>query len=191
MKITLRKANAIQASIQEAIRNVKVETNVELNEFQNVESEIQNARAKLLEGDKRREALLKALYGIRGAVGTANATATISDSLAQAAYLDKRIGQIEALATASVQTAKEVLEGKLDKFRKEPGESSRRSLYGYNDTVSTGVMTQSLIDSYKDEVKALKKQKQSINDKILELNIRTEITLADETVATLQAEGLI
>ena len=79
MKITLRKANAIQASIQEAIRNVKVETNVELNEFQNVESEIQNARAKLLEGDKRREALLKALYGIRGAVGTANATATISD----------------------------------------------------------------------------------------------------------------
>jgi hypothetical protein len=37
----------------------------------------------------------------------------------------------------------------------------------------------------------LKKQKQKLNDEILELNIKTEIPLADDTVATLQAEGLL
>jgi len=37
----------------------------------------------------------------------------------------------------------------------------------------------------------LKKQKQAINDKVLELNIRTEITLSDSDVALLKQEQLI
>jgi hypothetical protein len=37
----------------------------------------------------------------------------------------------------------------------------------------------------------LKKQKQKLNDEILELNIKTEIPLSDDIVATLQSEGLL
>jgi hypothetical protein len=37
----------------------------------------------------------------------------------------------------------------------------------------------------------LKKEKQSINDKVLELNVRTEIDLDSDTVALLQAEQLV
>jgi hypothetical protein len=37
----------------------------------------------------------------------------------------------------------------------------------------------------------LKKEKQNINDKVLELNVRTEITLADDTVKVLKTEGLL
>jgi hypothetical protein len=37
----------------------------------------------------------------------------------------------------------------------------------------------------------LKKQKQQLNDEVLELNIKTEVPLSDDTVATLQVEGLI
>ena len=36
MEITLRKANAVQNSINEAIRSIKIETSIELNEFQDV-----------------------------------------------------------------------------------------------------------------------------------------------------------
>ena len=75
-------------------------------------------------------------------------------------------------------------------IKNDKGEN-RRSLYGYNDTVSTSILSKDQIDQAKAEVLNLKKQKQKLNDEILELNIRTEIPLSDEVVATLQAEGLI
>jgi hypothetical protein len=37
----------------------------------------------------------------------------------------------------------------------------------------------------------LKKQKQQLNDEVLELNIKTEIPLSEDVVASLQAEGLL
>jgi uncharacterized protein YdcH (DUF465 family) len=79
----------------------------------------------------------------------------------------------------------------LEKIRNDKGENSRRSLYGHSDTVSTTVVSQEQIDQVKVEIKNLKKQKQKLNDEILELNIKTEIPLSDEVVATLTEEGLI
>ena len=43
----------------------------------------------------------------------------------------------------------------------------------------------------KAEVLNLKKQKQQLNDEVLELNIKTEIPLSEDVVASLQAEGLL
>ena len=57
--------------------------------------------------------------------------------------------------------------------------------------MSTTVVSQEQIDQVKAEIQNLKKQKQKINDEVLELNIRTEIPLSEDVVATLQAEGLI
>jgi hypothetical protein len=47
------------------------------------------------------------------------------------------------------------------------------------------------MDQITAEIKNLKKQKQKINDEVLELNIKTEIPLSEDVVATLTAEGLI
>ena len=69
MEITLRKANAVQNSINEAIRSIKIETSIELNEFQDVTAELQAANNLLLSNDNRRQKLLLALYNIRGLVG--------------------------------------------------------------------------------------------------------------------------
>ena len=57
--------------------------------------------------------------------------------------------------------------------------------------MSTTVVSQDQIDQAKSEILNLKKQKQKLNDEILELNIKTEIPLSDETVKLLQQEGLI
>ena len=190
MNITLRKANAVQNSINEAIKGIKVGLTVELNEFQSVEEAIQKANSDLIANDSRRQKLTMALYNIRALVGTANAASGIDTSLAKAAFIDKRIGQLEQLAGADEMTSLEVIKGKLDKIKNDKSEN-RRSLYGYNDTVSTSVLGKEQIAQAKAEILSLKKQKQKLNDEVLELNIKTEIPLSDDVVATLQAEGLI
>jgi hypothetical protein len=190
MNITLRKANAVQNSINDVLKNIKVNLTVEINEFQSVEDALSKANAELIENDARRQKLTMALYNIRALVGTANTASGISTILAKAAFIDKRIGQLEQLAGAGELTSLEVIKGKLEKIKNDKGES-RRSLYGYNDTVSTSVLSAEQIAQAKAEVLNLKKQKQKLNDEVLELNIKTEVPLSDDTVATLEAEKLL
>ena len=123
MNITLRKANAVQNSINDAIRGIKIETSIELNEFQDVTAELQAANDMLLNNDARRQKLLLALYNIRGLVGTANANSGIDLALAKAAFIDKRIGQLNELAESKAVTNIAVLNGKLDKIRNRKDES--------------------------------------------------------------------
>jgi uncharacterized protein YdcH (DUF465 family) len=191
MEITLRKANAVQNSINEAIRSIKITTNIELNEFQNVEAELKKANDELIANDSRRQKLLLSLYNIRGLVGTANAASGIDLALAKAAFIDKRIGQLQELADSQAVTDLTVITGKLEKIRNDKSESSRRSIYGHSDTVSTSIVGQTQIDEAKNEIKNLKKQKQKLNDEVLELNIKTNIPLSDDVVTTLTAEGLL
>jgi uncharacterized protein YdcH (DUF465 family) len=190
MNITLRKANAIQNSIQESIRGINIETTIDINEFQDVEVELGKANALMIENDARRQKLLLALYNIRGLVGTANTASGIDTALAKAAFIDKRIAQLGELASSKPIQSLAVLKGKLDKIRNRK-EEARASLYGRDDVVNTSVIDQTQIDQAKTEIKNLKKQKQKLNDEILELNIKTEIPLSDEVVETLTKEGLI
>ena len=190
MNITLRKASALQNSIQEAVRSIKIKTSIEINEFQNTEAEIQKAKSELAKNDERRQRLILALYNIRGLVGAANAQCGINLSLAKAAFIDKRIVQLEEISGADPMTALDVVVGKLDKIRNRPADS-RASLYGRDDVVAVSIVSQEQINQAKTEIQTLKKQKQKINDEVLELNIKTEVPLADDVVATLTAEGLI
>jgi hypothetical protein len=190
MNITLRKANAIQNSINDAVKNIKFDTTVELNEFQDPGVELTKANEALFAADARRQKLTMALYNIRALVGTANAASGIDTALAKAAFIDKRIGQLEQLSDLKPFTDLEVIKGKLEKIKSLKDEARSR-IYGYGDTVSTTVVSKEQIDQAKGEILSLKKSKQKLNDEILELNIKTEIPLADDTVATLQAEGLL
>jgi hypothetical protein len=192
MKITLRKASALQNAIQEAVKNIDITVKVELNEFELPGTALSTANLKLISADQRRTALTKALYTIRAQVGTANAECGINERLAKAAYVDKRIGQLTVLvSTEAVQDNMLVINGKVEKLKVDKGENSRRSIYGYSDTVGTGVLSQAQVDAFKAEQLALKKDKQKLNDEVLELNVRTEIALSDETVAVLTSEGLV
>ena len=190
MNITLRKANAVQNSINDAVKNIKIDLNVELNEFQNIEEVLGKANNELVINDARRQALTMALYNIRALVGTANASSGIDTALAKAAFIDKRIGQLEQLANASEIISLDVIKGKLEKIKSLKDEARSR-VFGYGDTVTTSVLGKEQISQAKTEVLNLKKQKQKLNDEILELNIKTEIPLSEEVVKTLQAEGLL
>jgi hypothetical protein len=191
MNISLRKANAVQNGINEALKGIEIKTTLELNEFQDVVAELKKANDVLFTNDSRRQRLLLALYNIRGLVGAANAQSGIDMKLATAAFIEKRIAQLETLSKLEAVTDLAVINGKLEKIRNDKSESTRRSIYGYNDTVSTTVVSQEQIAQVKAEIQNLKKQKQKLNDEILELNIKTEIPLSEDVVKTLTEEGLI
>ncbi len=191
MQISLRKANAVQAGINDAIKGIKIETALELNEFQDVVAELKKANDALFTNDSRRQRLLLSLYNIRGLVGTANAQSGIDLKLATAAFIEKRIAQLDELAKLAAVTDLAVINGKLEKIRNDKSETTRSRIYGYNDTVNTTVVSQEQIDQIKSEIQNLKKQKQKLNDEILELNIKTEIPLSEDVVKTLTDEGLI
>jgi len=189
MNITLRKANAIQNSITESIRGIEIKTTIDLNEFQDVTAELQAANNLLFANDTRRQRLLLSLYNIRGLIGAANAQSGIDAKLATAAFIDKRIAQLDELAGGKPVMDLAVINGKLDKIRNRKDDS--RSIYGRDETVGTSVISADQLTQIRAEIKNLKKQKQKINDEILELNIKTEIPLSEDIVKTLTDEGLL
>ena len=188
MKITLRKANALQNTIQEHIKTVEVTTSVSLSEFHNPAFELAKARDTLVGNDAKRVSLTKTLYKIRAQVGRANVEAGVADLLTDAACIDKRLGHLKGLTESKVVEAEDILVGKL---RKISDTENKGRIYGYNDTVDTGVLTAEQIEGFKAEMRGLKKEKQSINDRVLELNVRTEIDIDADTLTLLQAEGLV
>ena len=187
MKITLRKAAVLQNAINDALKQIEIKTEISLTEFHKPEDEIARAAADVSAGIRRRDRLIGALLDIRQSVADANHNAGINENLTLVASLEKQIQFYTGLAGMEVRQSADVLAGKLRKI----AESKSERLYGYNDTVNTSVFTAEDIAGIKKTVSELKKSKQQLQDRILELNVRTEITLSDETVATLQAEGLL
>ena len=190
MKITLRKANALQLAIGEAVKNIDVDTDVKINEFQVGEFEISRVATEFRANVARRNQLLNAMYEIRQAVSTANAGAGVDVKLAGVARFEKDIQFYNALAGKKVRESAAVVEGQLNKLR-ESKDDSRRSIYGYATTVDTSVLTAEDIKSFRTAAAMVKKAKQKLQDELLEINVRTEIEIAQDAVQFLTAEGLI
>ena len=190
MKITLRKANALQNSINEALRHVDVKTKVSLNEFQDPESVLADSAGEAKTNLDRKVSLINALYDIRTAVGKANATAGVDEKLTEVARVEKQIQLYSTFVGLEVREAPAVIAGKVEKLKVRDA-NSRSSIYGYGDTVDSSVFTAEDVAGFKSVVSTLKKQKQTLQDAVLEANVRTEIVLSEPTVKTLQAEGLV
>lgn len=186
MKITLRKANALQIAIGEAVKNLDVNVDVKLNEFQDSEAEIARVAAEFRENLARRTQLVEAMYDIRKAVSVANSAAGVDVKLADVARLEKQVQFYNGLAAKTVREGAVVIEGKLKKLRE--GDAKSR-IYGYSDTVDTTVLTAEDIRGFRTAAATAKKAKQKLQDELLEINVRTEIEVTD--VDFLTAEGLL
>jgi hypothetical protein len=189
MNISLRKANALQNSVNDAIKALSVTPVISLNEFQDAEQEIAGLRNTVLEKLATRKYLYNALYEIRQAVSTANHAAGVDAKLAQVAHQDKLIQLFNSLVEQKARETAVVVAGKLDKIRNRAADA--RSVYGFENTVDTSVLSQEDLDGFRREVVQLRKSKQKTQDEILELNVRTEITLSDSTKNVLTSQGLI
>lgn len=184
MNINLRKANNIQNQINQLISSHSINPNVYVNEFQDIDTVIDQGRLKLLESIDIRVALENALKEIRMKIGEANHNHSVNKLLTEVAYLDRLIRLAQTLTQYTSQTDRQVIKGQINKM-------SNVNDYHGSSTVSTSVLLPQDLDSYKIELAALNKQRQQLKDTILEINIKNEITLSQPTVELLNKYGLV
>jgi cobalamin biosynthesis Mg chelatase CobN len=188
MKVTLRKANALQQSILDTIKNTQLNNMVHFNEFENVTDKLAGAVDDYLDAFDLTGSLYASLYTIRKLVGKANAV-EINDLLCDVALIEKKIQLNQNVATSAPATAINVIEGKIEKIKNSTDTS--RSVYGRTDEVASTILDEGYIKATKVMVSRLKKEKQKIQDTVLELNIKTEIELPSGVVATLTQAGIL
>lgn len=186
MNISLRKANAIQVAINEALKGLEFKSEIGINEFQKPEEEIASAAKTFWDNIDRRNALLKSLYEIRKAVATANAANDIDGRLADLALLEKDFAFFSAHSKSKERLSPEVIHGKLVKIANRTEDS-----YYAKAEVETSVFNKDDLKDLAVVASKTKKAKQKLQDELLELNVRTTITLSDETVATLTSEDIL
>lgn len=173
MKITLRKANALQNAINDAIKSLDLVDEISLNEFEDVNEQIQTARNRFFENNAKREKLLSVLYTIRKKVATANEVSGINNLLVNLAYAEKLIKFNQLLIAKGSQKPLRVLNGHLSKLRE-----AKDDIYNYSrGAVTTVIFTEEEIELLRLTINNNKNEKQYTQDKLLELNIKTEIEL--------------
>jgi len=187
MKITLRKANALQASIKECIVEIVSNSTATVDEFQEVEQVILTAIATFYEGFNAKLGLYEVLAEIRTLVGRANATSGINDALTEIAQCDNVMRLITPFTR---QSTYKLAIGEIEQRVASIAEQKKTgSTYLSNLTVN--LLTKEDVTLFKNRLLDIKRRKQTLQDSLLELNIRTEIELSAEAVTLLKAHSLL
>lgn len=191
--INLRKANALQSEIRKAISSSGVSDTATITEYtKDIAGGLEKAMADYATDVTRKVALNTALFNIRKSVAQANANNGISDILADVELIDAKITVYSAVATKAVAKSLDEINARVEKMKVAPVETARSAIYGdhYN-KVDTSVVEQATIDTAKGMVKSLKREKQTLQDKLLSLNVNSMIgiDLTDEMV--LKMEGVL
>lgn len=192
MEITLRKANALQSEIRKAISSSGVQDTLSITEFtQDVAGVLENSMDAFAADVVRKVALNTALFNIRKSVAQANAKSGISDILADVQTVDAVMAVYSGVATKAVAKTLDEITARVEKIKTAPADA-RSSIYGdrYNN-VDTSVVEQGTVDLAKTKVKELKRQKQTLQDKLLTLNVNTTITISEVDALVLKAEGIV
>ena len=192
MQITLRKANAVQSEIRKAIAAKNVSDTVSITEFtKNVDGVLSKAMTDFTTDVTRKVALNTALFNIRKNVARVNASAGVSDILADIELIDANMAVYSAVSTKDVAKTLTEITARIEKMKAATGSATDR-IYGdrYN-TVETTVVEQSVIDGSKEVVKKLKREKQALQDKLLTLNVNKTIDIDHVDEMVLKLEGII
>ncbi len=188
MKISLRKAAALQNTINDLIKGIETIPTAKISEFEEPEAAIKLANETLIANMTRKDNLASVIYEIRKAVGSVNHTSGITDKLAMCALLEKRIQLYSLLAANKPTEALEIVKGKLAKLSAiTPNPYDRVPV----SEITVNVLDQEQITKFNNIVNSTKRSKQDIQDELIELNVRSEIPLSENAVNVLKNEGLV
>ena len=189
--INLRKANAVQSEIRKAISSSGVSDTVNITEYtSDVAGGLEKAMADFATDVTRKVALNTALFNIRKSVAQANASVGISDILADVELIDAKMAVYSNVSTKTVAKSLNEINARIEKMKTTP--TSEHRIYGDRySTVETSVVEQSTIDGAKFIVKQLKREKQTLQDKLLALNVNTTINISDVDEMVLKLEGIL
>ena len=194
MQINLRKASALQSDIQSLIRSIRVETRASFEERDAVAEEMTEAISEWRTNLERKTDLINVLFGIREKVGVANAECGLNTKLTEHRRISEQRELLEDTVDGRrgrVLTVEQVIE-KLTKME-ERVENAKEALFGRSRDIEvhTELLGKEDLDNYRKEIRSLKKLQRSVNEEVLELNIRTHIVLSEAEVNVLRNEDLI
>jgi hypothetical protein len=193
MKISLRKANAVQGLINEQI-NQKFGNGVSINKYADAAKVIEEATADVLETIQKKFSLIGVLYTIREKVADAGHKAGVAALLSELAGLSKEeeFSKQIAATPSFLPPLKSVLSS-IEDLKKEPAPSGN---YSYSregvlcatvkDNVEVPLLTKEFVETHRKSAVDIRKEKQKLSDMLLHLNVSTEIELSpfEETVLT-------
>jgi hypothetical protein len=186
MNINLRKAKSILTEINNAINGLPLATTVAIGEFDSAKSVIDKAQTVLSNNFKSRYLLRQAESFIRQNIGRLNASVGVSDILAYIATIDKDIRDIQTLLSSSDITNIEVIKAKQMKLQKQETSTN----YYASDLVAS-IVSAEYKDTLKGQLNILKKQKISLADSLLDLNVKTEFGLTTDIEQILQNHNIL
>jgi hypothetical protein len=194
MDISLRKSAALQLLITETLKRLRLDGALTLSIYEeDPEARIRTAREEFTETERRRGALLDALYDLRVRTGEANAGAGVDRLLAELARIERDVQFLTQMGQSQIRDAEGILSARIARMRTrdEAPVSRFGAPQALPETIQLSVFEQADLDRFQSDLRALTRRRQGVKDELVELNARTMISPSPETVATLRAEELI
>ena len=188
MNINLRKSASIQSELHTLVNNVELKTGVEITEFDVPKNVLVNSNRELNEELIRLVQMEKVLVSLRKKIAIANVESGITDCLADDAGIKRSIGRLESVVRTSPMKELMEINQRLDKIKISGSEGFS---YRGSDSVKSSVLSKQELDSFRAQLKALKRKRREINDALLTSNIQSEIELTADEVELLETEGLL
>ena len=189
MKVSLRKANALQEQLNEAIKtrpNADHEVNV--IDYELWKSEVENAQTKYYKEVESKLEMVEARFSIRKSIANHNTLCGVTDLLTDLNHVESKITTIQRWITQrEVRSKDEVLE----KQRSRKMARAENADYDGYISMDVSVISKGDHDHWTEKVQELRRTKAKINDELLSLNIKTEIDLTPQVVKVLKRENLI
>lgn len=189
MKITLRKAALLQTSLQEVINKIELRTSIDLNEYTDATNKYVKAHAQFENSLKKKKQAIGVLYTIRRLISVANAESGINQLLTDIAEQQALISTMSSIPCDNITLPWEEITGRLDKLKSAPL-NERSVMHSMPVAVNTSLISQADAAQLKKDMQAARKQKQNLQDRVLELNIRTDIDISN-IADFLKEEGLL
>ena len=188
MKINLRKASHLINEIHSQVNSIvsRMESFVDINEYQDPEEEIKNANLEYLNHVDTVAELRECAYQIKVDVGRINAKVGINDLLTEKFYLEMGKKTLKNLAEKMPAKSITEIKGRLEKLAKKESESRYD-----DDFIRTSCLSKTDIDIFKKDLRIYTKGLRDIDNKLLEANIKNTVTLGIEQVELLEKEGLL
>ena len=120
-------------------------------------------------------------------MSSANHRSGIDALLADVNCIDKQIQTVSGFTKERVRESQTVIAGKISKIKSRKEDS----FYGREFEITSSIFERSDIDQFNNTLSSLRKEKQKLQDEILELNVRTEIELNGEEAAVLADEKIV
>lgn len=191
MELTLRKAHKMIEKLHSRIAQIHLNATAPLGiwDVEPVESRVVAARAQFNNTVDHHFNLLAARQEIRDAIQAKNSI-QINQLIADRKRLLDAIGvhrHILSTAQMATVTGNVAAERKIKSLQ----DSASTTSYGVTEHVQVSLLSQEDIDDRTQTINRLLLEVESIEDQLTTANATTTVTLSQQVVATLKAEGLI